>query len=254
MNEARRFLRYLIPGFSIFFEFILYVLITSPKDLIVKNVGSMWSMSSGLPVVLAFISIGVGYLCANIFHNLYWHILPNRLREDHLLYLRQALSKNNVSKKKMLKIVDSENGNEIIFNQLTQLDGWNITTAFWHERTESSKIIKGANLRIDSLTDLKHGFGASMVGSFLAVILWVAACVYFPNQNIYSLPISIPILVMTLAFMILFTPKLISYERVIRNIEKIVGTIILDQLQKEYIENDKEVITIHYPLSETNKT
>jgi hypothetical protein len=168
MKEARRFLRYVLPGLVLLIEVCLYLWISSYHQFVqlIKEFGK----DVAFPVSVFFASGGIGYLLSLIYHVLYWATgIRELVAVDHRPLIKDAVNR------KWLKLQRRGDEGEVNVKELTQAGAWCIVTSFWHERKESSKRIKGANSRIDSLSDITHGLGTTVIGSIIAIPLWQCA-------------------------------------------------------------------------------
>lgn len=153
MNELRQFLRYLTPGLilvgqSLFLTWLIFPKWTSP--ILSVNPSS---------IVFGVLGAGsLGYVCATLHHSASWWIPSQR---------RVIGYDETVARLTRLKLIDAAEAS-------AGADGIDQVLVLWHSRAETSPIIKGANTRVNSLTDIAHGAGAARVAAILALASPVA--------------------------------------------------------------------------------
>ena len=171
IDDAWRFLRYFLPGLTFFVELVIYLFISSIllsplciaqlRDLLLMflrdlNVGV-------LLIAFLFGSIGLGYLFS-IFHHLW---IP--LFIDHRQVLKNAISKKRLGLKSYTENHDEQDLPSSMF--LSRRGAWLAVTAIWHEMKEKD-LIKSANPRIESLSNIMHGSGTTFFAALFAAVVW----------------------------------------------------------------------------------
>ena len=176
MDEARRFLRYITPGLVFITEILILLWIIAPNlaQTILKNL----KQDSGLGLVAATLlgSGGVGFMFSVIHHWIHWRgkngVTDHKqfitsLRERGIIQLRNRSSGAILDEKRTL----------------SQFQAWSILTGLWNERLSGEKsLVKAADPRATSLTDLAHSLGTARVGTVFAWI--VTSFVLFRNSAV----------------------------------------------------------------------
>lgn len=175
MEDTRRFLRFVIPGITFIIETIFYLLLSN-TDWVVTQLSSLGRDYNGVAVLLTtlFLSGGIGFLFNIIHIALYgtgwiaWIYAPRDSREmirvtNEAGFLRFQDEGGVIEALGDRSEIDSFSRNGI----------WRIVTTLWHERIESSEIIKGANQGNYIRHDIMHGSGTAFVGSIAAMHAWV---------------------------------------------------------------------------------
>lgn len=226
MDEARRFLRYVIPGLVLIIEVSLYSWVSIDlffadkkffeelKNLFLKN-------NIAAPISAFLASGGAGFLLGVIYYTAYWPILKRfSLGVDHTELINDAINRG------WLKLRKREKDDTFVnADKLNIFGAWRIVTSLWHERKESSEKIKAANPRIDSLTDIMHGSGTMFIGSIIAIPLWVSIHYRFLGEWPCGYYIAIPIIMSVI--------HLINFRFVSKNFQSIVDIIMADILEEE---------------------
>jgi hypothetical protein len=154
MNEARRFIRYVIPGilFAIQLTIVLWML---RQDLVADYLRAL-NEDNGIGLVLAgvLVSGGLGVMFSAIHHSLHW-----RPRETVLHYGKFL----EVLGEREILTLDGQPP-----KNLSRKEAWALVTRLWHERVETSDKIKGADPRIEGLIDMAHSTGTMRVAGFAA--------------------------------------------------------------------------------------
>ena len=184
LNDARRFLRYFLPGLTFFVEVavFLFIPIILQTDLCFAQLTNLnWEFLKDLHTgvlltVLLFGSVGLGYIFS-IFHHLLISLLIN-----HRQMLGNAILNERL---KLYQYIQEQGEVEVSSSDLRKKGAWVVVMGIWHEMKDYSTLIKSANPRIESLTDIMHGSGATFWGSiFAALVGWLIYrkffCSYMP--------------------------------------------------------------------------
>lgn len=169
MSDIRSFLRYLVPGFVFLLELGVLALVSGTIIPYTKL-----SIGIDTNVVAALGAIGVsgalGYMFSLIHHTLYWSI-PGYAAADQRPVL-SSLQKNGI----LSLSCHDEDCEDVI---LSRSGAWRVFTAIWHTSAgEPDSRLAAATSRAESLTDLMHGSGSTLVGSVLASISAVVAAFF----------------------------------------------------------------------------
>jgi hypothetical protein len=165
MEEARRFIRYVIPGLAAILQLLVCCLLT------VKGTDSILTLDGdggGLALVAALFlaSGGLGYICAVIYYAGAWG--TKRYQIDHGPVLKKLVDEKALE----MKGVDVA--------KLTVEEAWRVGTYLWWSRNAERTMLGNATRRADSLADVLHGHGATIIGTGLALLAWVVLTWRFP--------------------------------------------------------------------------
>jgi hypothetical protein len=160
MDDAQRFLRYLIPGTVFFIVTALGLFVFWPEWVLdFRQRLDSKSAESVLFIALGFIvtSGALGFLLSMVHHVLSWKfrfygVAPNyvkKVKEWHPL-ISERLTKSGETERVM--------------------EAWMIVTKLWHERVKTDERIESANDRADRNSHLVHSVGACRVAVWAAVI------------------------------------------------------------------------------------
>jgi hypothetical protein len=172
MDEARRFLRYVIPGLSFVVQTILLLWGLVPDWT--QGMVAELRTDKGIGIVIAalFGSGGLGFIFSTVHHAILWQCRKRWLigPVDHRDLIDRLRSRN------LLSLLDAQSGNVLPLNRRPdRFEAWAIFASLWHERIApskwTSKKIKSAEPRADSLANLVHSLGAARIASLVAVIL-----------------------------------------------------------------------------------
>lgn len=163
MNEARRFLRYVIPGLVFVVQLIVLLWLLRP-DWVQTLYNQELKEESGIAVVsAAFLATGgLGFLFSAIHHSL--HRRKGCGLMDHRKVLKQLESENAWKPWKK----DSNRGNA---TELTRDEAWSALAALWHQRAKTSPKIDGASARTDALMDVMHSMGTNRIATLVAAVV-----------------------------------------------------------------------------------
>ena len=241
MEDARRFLRYVIPGLVLILEVSLYLLLSSKREFIqfLKNYGQ----NAGLPISTFIASGGIGFILANIYHYIYWSRLFRWLVPDHRQLIRNAV------KRGWLKLEDRRSGEEmaeVAIKRLTQKHAWLISSSLWYAKLGSSERIKGAEPVVDRLVDIMHSLGSLCVGAVIAIGVWLFA--HFELSR--ALPDSWDLLRTAPVIFIIMAAHFHHYKRVAKDFQIISDTIASEELEKEFL--SRNMIPTALSISQTD--
>lgn len=167
MNEVGKFVRYSLPGIASIIQLGIAILLTERGA--VTSFDAPDGISAVIGIVLAtFVATGgYGYLLAMIYLGL------SRLKFAHRLayvdYSRMWKAVEN------LISVRNESGKEIRMTSISKTQSYPLAIQYWFSRIEQSKTIKGVDLRVQKIADLKQSIGTTLVGSIIALIVWISA-------------------------------------------------------------------------------
>jgi len=159
MNEARRFLRFVIPGITFFVELALLLLLADHTRVIEWASGHN-PEGIGHALALLVASGGIGAMLSTVHHLLYRLLFYRLLRGsgvDHRDMLAHAERDGH------LQLQLRETRETVGARTLSRGGAWRVTTALWIERR--SNLVKGAHHSAERLTDIMHGAGATTVGA-----------------------------------------------------------------------------------------
>ncbi len=184
MDEARRFLRYIVPGLVAMVETVGLLLIASP--LWTLDHLSTLPKEQGIGAVVAALvaSGGLGYILS-VCHFTLHHAPPHWPCSSPFSH-RNAIK--SLVEHRLLAIRDRSHAHTAVDTSVTattstDLQNWSpdecwvLLTAIWRQRIVSNDKIKGADSGVSTFTDLAHSAGAARVGSVAAIAL--AGVIYY---------------------------------------------------------------------------
>jgi hypothetical protein len=235
MDEARRFLRYVIPGLSFVVQLVLLLCELIP-DWTFPTLKYLLSSDRGIGIALAALlgTGGLGFLFSMFHHELLWGgprwVAGPIDHSDLIEWLRQ---------RDLLLLLDARSGVALDALDETKPDrfqSWAIVTALWHERIQPSRgmsrKIKSANPRIDSLVNTMHSMGTSRVAS-VAAILMTSWIFYYGSKTSAELP-SVACTILTVATaVILVLVHHAGYWRTGLVARRVIEQVMTDALAEE---------------------
>lgn len=233
MDEARRFLRYVLPGLAFILEIWLYLFIAG-HDIAHKMLGFV-SHGIAYPVLMFVVAGGIGYFLAVIYHTLYGFDCFASLGIDHRPVIKDVVNRGFIK-----LCLRNTNDNDLVSpERLTRKGAWCVLNSIWHTRTKSSKQIEGADIRVNNFIDIVHGLGATLVGSILAIPAWLI--LYFLPDVLFYWHIFTPrieyiivrfIIALIVSFVIYILFR-INYKRTAKSCESFIDLVFFDTLQRE---------------------
>ena len=179
MEEAKRFLRYVIPG-QVFLLELLAIFVVSGVVSVVQLKGVLGTLTEKAlesALVILVTSGGLGYLFSAIHHMLTREFFPfvSKKWKWHwtaamFVDYSELLS---VAQTRGLLIQDP-NGVDLSNKTFSPECAWRVTSAVWHGGKDSTSVLGLATDRCESLADIMHGAGATFVATAAAVIVALA--------------------------------------------------------------------------------
>jgi hypothetical protein len=221
MEEARRFLRYVIPG-------LVFIVVLSTTFMLVdytKVLPILEHMDNvGIVLGVFVVSGGLGYIFSSLYFFIYW-IFGEWHVANHVDVIKEL--NNNI-------VVRDTRGNDFS-DKLTRKNCWVIMNVFWHSRIKNSTRIEGVNSRIDNLSDITHGIGTSVVAAFSAII--VCICLYFYQE----VEIDCGKILWILALWVFFTvPSFFQYLRAHNQSQSFVNSVFANEVIHEFEQKDEK--------------
>ena len=148
----------------------------------------------------------------------------------------------------VLRLLNAKNNETLPANAtISKSEAWEIVSAIWHERRESSQIIKGADNRASSLSDLVHSMGAARVASFLAPLIALVLVAEYAKFSLAPGDIARFIGMIMLALIIIGLHHC-AYRDTGLSAQRVIDQMLYDALLKENISWGAP-ITAHVMLS-----
>ena len=109
----------------------------------------------------------------------------------------------------------------------------------------SSERIKEANPRINSLADIMHGLGTTLIGSVIAILIWIYIHFEFSGEFQSRCLYAIPFLISFFHF--------VNYRRVVKEFQSVFYIITSNELQREFSEHENSPIIINVEQTKKEK-
>jgi len=231
MQEAQRFLRYVVPGLILFIELIIYLLLSGDVCL-----SQLIKFGDNISLAIsAFLASGaIGFLLGIFYNNIIWWRPFVKLAIDHRPLLNDGVHKGWV------KLQGGLADKEIDVNKLSVRSAWHIAISYWYTRIETPNGIKGAAPRVERLSDIVNGLGTQCVSSSFAFLIW---CIYniwdWPNRIGWSDLISLAVGILLLFF------HITNFRNVAKDLRTIFGTVLLNELKLQH-EKDNKAVTLYF--------
>lgn len=166
MDEARRFLRYVMPGIVYGVETVLLLLITCPTWIqsITSNLGK-----DNLGTVLGSMLVfgGLGFIFSTIHHAC--HCSCNMTCDENDRILDHRLIATQLKAKGIAKHLDDE---EVADPEIAMA----ISYQHWHNQMDIGHIGDSTNKKVSSLGDQSHGLGTVYIASLASYLTTIMIC------------------------------------------------------------------------------
>jgi hypothetical protein len=243
MEEARRFLRYVLPGFVFAVETLVFVFLVFP-EWVLTTLTSVFTKESGTGLAIAgvFASGALGYIFATIHHWILWHLRCERDILNHSAMVNRLLRGQAVLGDCRNTEVDREVAFQIVialWHQRIRGDGKSETKSDVKAEDKVGSITKATNEKLSSLGDQLHGLGAARVASAAALLVTSFSCgalvgrgkvgCDFGSWVLFILAVAVVCVLGWLAIKV-FTD---GYRRVARHAQGVFERVLEEALTKE---------------------
>lgn len=160
MNEAQRYLRYVMPGVLFGVQTLVLLWIALSMWPLQRLFGPLSQLNTAVAVAIAsvFVSGAVGYVFATLHHWLHWHCPLDRHVIDHTDQIARLRAEG------LLPARPSNAPSE------QRLEAFDAMTAAWLPRVQEGTPIGNAEKHITHFGDLAHSAGAARVATGAAFI------------------------------------------------------------------------------------
>ena len=247
MQEAQRFLRYVVPGLIFFIEILIYLLLSGDIcfSQLIEQVNPIGIAISGF-----LASGGLGFLLGVIYYTVVWQeeeprwIITwprSRIRKIPIPWLWKKAAR--LGKKLGVKlgadlrpVLQEAKGwlnlsccnNGVETTDLSKRGAWRVVISYLNMRMKTSKRIEGAIRRIDGLSNLMNGLGTTFLASFAALVLFVIyhliRCIPLDRYDIVSVVVGLIILLI----------HYWNYKGVIRDYESVCASVLKNEFECEF--------------------
>lgn len=165
MDEARRFLRYLIPGLLFGVETLIMLVVVFPEWTISYLTSIKGNEGLGIALGSLLTAGGLGFLFSTIHHCCHWRLPLDSKVIDHSSMIKCLVD---------LKVItlDHEAGSSSVDRKMA-LD---VTLALWYSRLKAGTPIGDADRKVTSLSDISHAAGTGRVASLVALVTVLIIC------------------------------------------------------------------------------
>lgn len=165
MDEARRFLRYVMPGYVYIVETGLLLLIVFPCWTVqgIETLAENDSVGTALGSIL--VAGVVGYIFATVHHWCHWHLCIDKEILKHTPLIERLIGTQILKEPKIDETGALEKEKKAL----------EISWAYWYQLRGQAISFDGVR-KIDSLGDQAHALGTTRIASFFAVVTTLVFC------------------------------------------------------------------------------
>lgn len=166
MDEARRFLRYILPGL-VFPVMLLITLLISDTDKIISFLGKNSDKEIIGVIGGVFLASGaLGYIFSVIYWALYWSWpLERYIAIDHKPLLKGLTEMGKVE-------VVNIPGNRVDLDKISKREASVIFSQHWWTSRIKNEVDRDKFISIDRLADIMHAIGASIISILSSLAAW----------------------------------------------------------------------------------
>ena len=237
MNEARRFLRYLLPGLLYALESLGLLAVVLPS-VALDAVSALKAEGNFSFLVTMFIASGaLGFLFSTLHHWCHWYLDSKSINHTEFIAMRRHESAPCKS------IADAEKKKNGLFMWLKRRkkkrqereEAFIKLLALWYTRLQPDGQLASADKKTVSLGDIAHATGTARIASLFAVLTVQVICFHsgqpsfiFPSVARYS-----GFLILGVLIIVLFENSYRRTSRIAQQvIESILGKVLDDEANK----------------------
>lgn len=232
MDEARRFLRYILPGL-VFSVVLLIALLISDNDAIIcflKKISDKGIIGIG-GVFLA--SGALGYIFSVIYWALFWsRPFSNWIAVDHTVLLNRLVERGRV------EVVDIS-GNQVPLDKRT---AWVIFSQHWWTSRIKNKSDKDIFIPIDRLADITHAIGTAIISILFSFIVWAIIHYGYLRSRFSICDVGVLAFLVQIFLIIAFYK---NYWDTHRSLQSVLNSAFANMVETQFEEN-KGKIRIYY--------
>lgn len=238
MDEARRFLRLVIPGFIYTLATILFTWILFPS-WVSTQLAVLTGASTGIGTAIAAVvaSGALGYVFSVMHHFLHNHVSWGA-PIDHSAMLDQLISSG------MLRVVSlAEDEGRKSGRQFSRQDALPVITSLWHQRMKYSDRVSGTEPKLYVFHDTAHATGTARIAvgwAFVTTLIIAAHISHFESAWWPLFRFVLMVVVATLAIALFWE----TYYRVGNLGQRVLDEVLADVIAQEVsAENGKPIET-----------
>ncbi|MBE7438041.1 MAG: hypothetical protein HS115_06250 [Spirochaetales bacterium] len=222
MNDLQTLVRYIIPAALSILELALLLTPLESGRCLLAQIpdlsGTLWGAA-----IITILLVGYGYFLQMIYRTNPW------MRVDHRDLVEHLIKKDYLAGDQRFDFK-----NPLYYAKRPVIEpraAWVIVNAEWHMRSESNPAIKGATKRSESLSDMMHGAGASLIGflmtTFFAAIFILCATVWRAAPEFYGLLITV------LIGCVLLGLHFVAFRNTQLTLTRFVEIVLIEALKQE---------------------
>ncbi|HTF03281.1 MAG TPA: hypothetical protein VK826_04615 [Bacteroidia bacterium] len=233
MDEAKRILRYTLPGLVYLILLIACAIVLKPI-LFKESLSATVNLGVGEIVGGFILAGGLGYLFSITYFGLYW-IVMRWTGLKHIYNHKNVLNSLEQQGKICIYYPDSSPA-KIKDNR----EAWYVVNVYWHSRVKESRAIEGMTNKLDSYySDIT----SSLATTFLAVIWSFGTFIAILNHDVFP-NASTGGLAFCFALYGLFAILIpINWYRTYKSYEAMINIAFVTEINKEY-EQKKKVVDL----------
>jgi hypothetical protein len=190
MDEARRFLRYVVPTLVFLVEVAILLLVTQKGCLIGSVSARLRTGGAGFPALLIVMAGGAGYLFSLIHHTLFWYC--GKYGIDYREFLRNALAHGwlrLVTYRQQDGVAQKDDVPEV---NVTRIVAWDVIALLWYRPgragdAKAPEMGEALVSRSDAISDLMHSLGTSAIAAYFVWPAWVALYFWLCHEPSFGL-------------------------------------------------------------------
>ena len=159
MEEAKRFLRYVMPGMAFLIQFAVVYILEPPKFILCRNFKEISEIGIALSAIL--VAGVIGYMASNLYYVLHWKVYMNLGRKlDYKHIVSETIPTKDLQKYRFE------------YTCSNQSEAWALLNVYWNvEGDKEFPKVQDANA---STANILHSIGTTiillLIGSVLGAI------------------------------------------------------------------------------------
>jgi hypothetical protein len=233
MEDTRRLVRYVIPGFVYALATTLYTWILFPS-WVQSQLAVLPSTGAAIATVVA--SGAIGYIFSVVHHCLH-NLTRWWVPIDYSKVLNQLVASGS------LRILSASDGKPV-HHHFSRDDALPVMTSLWHQRMKKCALVGGTQPKLDGIYDAAHASGTARVAVFFALITTAIIASQISQWDLQQTSSLVRMFWLAVAVVIPILVLWVNYYYAGNIAEKVVGEVLADAIAQENLEGRPPAATL----------
>lgn len=231
MDDARRFLRFVVPGFVYALQTAAFTWVLFPAWTVERLSSFREGVGFGAAITAVFASGAVGYVLG-VLHHFMHNRLQWRAAIDHSGILTRLISNDKLR----LVEIGAEARPAQTSAVLTRDEALRVVTSLWYQRLKACELVQGAEPKLSALQDVAHASGTARIATVAAVLSTLVIAREISHVEIAAEPV-VRLFVMLAISALSIGLFWETYYRVGNLAQRVIDEVLADALAREAARN-----------------